>query len=229
MPKIEDLCNLKYLYSMFLSHLQSTRLSTFYNGRKRKALEVIRKSLESNSLSNNGLYSMSSLILSDVDLALSGFSRVLSVECGEDLSKIRLEILGNNEGRVSGLPGGNVIVPKGVSEITNILASRLPQGCVRLKHHVKSIDWSLLSRNPRLPDKITVDCISSTSGGLSSTPSRICHPDSQNTSNNLVSTSKIQINADFVVCTLPLGVLKSSHRKIFYPRLPDQKVSYNKE
>ena len=106
------------------SHLQSTRLSTFYNGRKRKALEAIRKSLESNNTSSNiGTSSSSSQILSDVDLALSGFSRVLSVECGEDLTKVRLEILGSNEGRTSGLPGGNVIVPHGVGELTNRLSN----------------------------------------------------------------------------------------------------------
>ena len=140
------------------SHLQSTRLSTFYNGRKRKALEAVRKSLESNSVSSNGGNISSSLILSDVELALSGFSRVLSVECGEDLSRVRLEILGSNEGRTSGLPGGNVIVPYGVGEITNRLTNLLPKGCVRLNHQVISVDWSLLSRNPQIPDKITVQC-----------------------------------------------------------------------
>merc|ERR1712223_530834 len=98
--------------------------------KKRNALEAIRKSIESNntSISNGNHSSSSSQTLSDVDLALSGFSRVLSVECGEDLTKVRLEILGSNEGRTSGLPGGNVIVPHGVGEITNRLSNLLPNG-----------------------------------------------------------------------------------------------------
>ena len=207
------------------SHLQSTRLSTFYNGRKRKALESIRKSLESSSVSSNGGNPATSLVLSDVDLALSGFSRVLSVECGEDLSKVRLEILGSNEGRASGLPGGNVVVPYGIGELTNKLTSFLPKGSVRLNHQVVSVDWSLLSRNPRIPDKVTIECNVGGSKHFSSISSHPPEINSQRISNNLVNNPKTVINADYVICTLPLGVLKATHRKMFYPRLPEQKVS----
>ena len=208
------------------SHLQSTRLSTFYNGRKRKALEAIRKSIETNntSISNGNHSSSSSQILSDVDLALSGFSRVLSVECGEDLTKVRLEILGSNEGKTSGLPGGNVIVPHGVGEITNRLSYSLPNGSIRLNHRVSSIDWSLLSRNPKLPDKITIECSVVKTKNFSSISSNSPCTNSQRGTKHLVNTSKVIINADYVICTLPLGVLKATHRKMFYPRLPQSKV-----
>ena len=149
---------------------------------------------------------------------------MLSVECGEDLSKVRLEILGSNEGRSSGLPGGNVIVPSGVGELTNRLANALPAGCVRLNHHVSSIDWSLLSRNTRLPDKVIIECHVGKTEKLSSITPRSTTNNSQHVSTKLVNSSKRTINADYVVYTLPLGVLKSSHRKMFYPRLPEQKV-----
>ena len=56
------------------------RLSTFYNGRKHKASEALRKSSEL------GAYPPS--VLSDVDMALSGLARVLAVETGDDLSKV---------------------------------------------------------------------------------------------------------------------------------------------
>ena len=211
---------------MIKSHLQSTRLSTFYNGRKRKALEAIRKSIESsNTSSNNGSHCSSSQILSDVDLALSGFSRVFSVECGEDLTKVRLEILGSNEGKTSGIPGGNVIVPYGVGEITNRLSNLLPNGSIRLNHRVTSIDWSLLSRNPRLPDKITIECSIGKAKAFSSIKSKTSSNGFEKGTNNLVNSTKVIINADYVICTLPLGVLKVSHRKMFYPRLPEPKVN----
>jgi hypothetical protein len=177
--------------------------------------------LESNSVSSNGSNPLSSLILSDVELALSGFSRVLSVECGADLSKVRLEILGSNEGQTSGLPGGNVIVPYGVGEITNRLTNLLPKGSVRLNHEVISVDWSLLSRNPRIPDKVTIEC---NVGGSKHFSSNHLKNNSVRTSSNLVNSSKILVNADYVIYTLPLGVLKATHRKMFYPRLPEQKV-----
>jgi len=159
-----------------------------------------------------------------VELALSGFSRVLSVECGEDLSKVRLEILGSNEGRTSGLPGGNVIVPYGVGEITNRLTNLLPKRSVRLNHQVISVDWSLLSRNPVIPDKVTIECNVGGSKHFSSTSSNHLKNNSSRTSSNLVNSTKIIVNADYVICTLPLGVLKATHRKMFYPRLPEQKV-----
>ncbi len=58
----------------------STRLSTFYNGRKHKATEALRKSSEI------GAYPPT--VLSDVDMALAGLGRVLAVESGDDLSKV---------------------------------------------------------------------------------------------------------------------------------------------
>ena len=150
---------------------------------------------------------------------------MLSVECGEDLTKVRLEILGSNEGKTSGIPGGNVIVPYGVGEITNRLSNLLPKGTIRLNHRVTSIDWSLLSRNPRLPDKITIECSAEKSKNFTSIKSKTSSNGFEKGTNNLVNSTKIIINADYVICTLPLGVLKVSHRKMFYPRLPEPKVN----
>ena len=144
-------------------------------------------------------------LLTEVDLALSGLARVFSVECGDDLAKIRLEMLGSNEGRTR-LPGGHVIVPAGVNKLGQKLSDLLPKRCIRLGHVVKHIDWSLLSRDPHLPDKITVECRKYDE--LTGSPS-----------------SSVIINADYVICTLPIGVLKSSHNHLFHPRLTSEKVS----
>ncbi len=74
----------------------STRLATFFNGRKHKSLETIRKSADFSDLPPN--------FLSDVEMAVSGLSRVLSVEAGDDIAKVRLEMFGSRvtlPGRVS--------------------------------------------------------------------------------------------------------------------------------
>ena len=165
--------------------LKSTRMSTFYNGRKRRALESLRKTPE--ACSDPGL-------LTEVELALSGLARVFSVESGDDLCKVRLEMVGAKEQ----LPGGHVMVPKGLSQLVAKLSETLPKDCIKLGHVVKAIDWSLLSRDPKLPDKVTVIC---KNPGLTTT-----------------------FNADYVICTIPIGVLKENHDEVFHPKLPSNKV-----
>ena len=166
----------------------STRLSTFYNGRKHKALESIRKS-ESNS----------SCTLVDVDMALAGLQRVLAVEAGDDLSRVRLEMFGS---RVQ-LPGGHVTFSQGAGSLIEAMKRCLPSDCARLSHEVTHIDWSLLSRDPRVPDKVAIECV--------------------------VASSKSRRDfrtyyADYVICTLPLGVLKHNYDQLFHPSLDEQKV-----
>ena len=67
-----------------------------------------------------------------------------------------------------------------------------------LDHKVQKVDWSLITRDPRIPDKVLVECI-------------------------VKGQTKV-LFADYVVCTLPLGYLKAHHDTIFYPRLDSRKV-----
>lgn len=61
------------------------------------------------------------------------------------------------------------------------------------------VDWSLISRNANTVDKVVIECV---------TPEG--HVE--------------EYDADFVICTLPLGVLKRFHQQIFYPGLGEDKV-----
>ena len=69
--------------------------------------------------------------------------------------QVRLEMFG---GRVT-LPGGHVPLAHGAESIVDRLRRLLPSGCVRLNHEVTHVDWSLLSRDPNLPDKVAVECV----------------------------------------------------------------------
>ena len=69
-------------------------------------------------------------------------------------------------------------------------------------HKVVRIDWSLITRNPRVPDKVLVECD--------------------------FKGHKKAFFTDFVICTLPLGYLKKHHESLFYPRLDSPKVRRKK-
>lgn len=69
-------------------------------------------------------------------------------------------------------------------------------------HKVIRIDWSLITRNPRVPDKVLVECD--------------------------FKGHKKAFFTDFVICTLPLGYLKKHHESLFYPRLDSPKVRRKK-
>ena len=69
-------------------------------------------------------------------------------------------------------------------------------------HKVVRIDWSLITRNPRVPDKVLVECD--------------------------FKGHKKAFFTDFVICTLPLGYLKKHHESLFYPRLDTPKVRRKK-
>ena len=98
-----------------------------------QALESLRKTPEASS---------DPALLTEVELALAGLARVFSVEAGDDLSKVRLQMIGARQT----LPGGHVPVtdPSGLGRLTDRLASDLGEGSLRLGHAVKHIDWSLL-------------------------------------------------------------------------------------
>lgn len=136
--------------------------------------------------------------LKQVETALSGFRNTLSILLGEDLEQIRLELTGSS----INLPGGNVLVPGGMVGILEALIRDLPKDSIRFGRKVTGIDWSFQSRNPLLLDKIHVECSIQTNMG-----------------------SKTEdYFADYVVSTLPLGVLRHQFSRLFHPALPSSKV-----
>ncbi len=102
-------------------------MSTFYNGRKKKALEGLFKKSDHVNVD----------IVAEVDLALNGLQRSLAIEAGDDLAKVRLEAFGITN---STLPGGSVGITKGAKNLVENLAKTLPQGSIKLGKVVKGFN-----------------------------------------------------------------------------------------
>ena len=96
--------------------------------------------------------------------------------------------------------------------MTDNLASELAPGSLRLGHVVKHIDWSLLGGRGGVGHQ-------GVGGGSAAVAGKIaveCHRKS--------TDSTVLFTADYVVCTLPIGVLKDCHQHLFFPKLPLEKV-----
>ena len=144
-------------------------------------------------------------LLTEVELALAGLARVFSVEAGDDLARVRLQMVGAR----CKLPGGHVPVPKGMGKMTDRLAAELAPGSLRLGHVVKHVDWSLLGGRSG-----TAAALSTAAAGKIAVE---CH--------RKTTDSTVLFTADYVVCTLPIGVLKDCHQHLFFPKLPMEKAS----
>lgn len=83
----------------------------------------------------------------------------------------------------------------GYIKLIDYLASFIPANLIKLNENVEKINWQLEN-----DDTIKV-----------------------NTYNNLDQKLN-DYNADYVVCTIPLGVLKTNHTKLFNPILPNALV-----
>ena len=75
---------------------------------------------------------------------------------------------------------------------------------VLLNRRVTMVDYSLLSRDPRIMDKVLVEVADTSSGR------RVME----------------DYYADHVICTIPLGALRKEHETMFYPPLPQEKVIF---
>ena len=73
-----------------------------------------------------------------------------------------------------------------------------------INRKVRVIDWSLVPRDPRLVNKLVVECEATKEGGSTTRPE--------------------EYYADFVISTLPVAVLKQCHDGMFYPGLDTEKV-----
>ena len=66
--------------------------------------------------------------VAEVDLALNGLQRALSVEAGDDLNRIKMEAFGTS----TILPGGTVSINQGASKLIEKLAQSLPETCLKM-------------------------------------------------------------------------------------------------
>ena len=92
-------------------------------------------------------------------------------------------------------PGRDLVLPGGLDGVAALLAGDLPAGAVKLRHEVRHIDYS------------------DGGGGVT------VEVDDVGTGNSY------RMEAEHVICTIPIGVLKRNHLRMFSPHLSPNKVS----
>ena len=100
-------------------------------------------------------------------------------------------------GSYTELPGGNITLPSGFSSLLKPLAKDIPPEKIIKGQPVDVVRWS-----------------PGVNGGRSSNVKKV----------EVVCDSGETYLADSVICTVPLGILKLKHLKMFQPSLPSSKV-----
>lgn len=127
-----------------------------------------------------------------------------------EMSEIDLLELGS----YTELQGGNITLPDGYSSILEPIRSQIPPECLLLGHPISKIDWERQCSGSN-DDKSDSD--------------RTVKEDETFTSNDVQANVEVtcengtKFYADSVICTIPLGVLKSHSKTMFHPPLPGYK------
>ncbi|KAH8326546.1 hypothetical protein KR067_010057 [Drosophila pandora] len=142
-------------------------------------------------------------------------------------------------GSYTELQGGNIVLPSGYSSILRPLGAQIPKQSILTKCPVKKIHWK---RKKTFTGLETVDENSEDENSddsertVTEVPTggaglREASVESNSSSNCDYAAGNVRVDcedgrvfhADHVVCTIPLGVLKKSHRTLFDPVLPQYK------
>ncbi|KAF2349057.1 Amine oxidase [Trinorchestia longiramus] len=111
-------------------------------------------------------------------------------------------------GSYTELPGGNISLPSGYTSILKPLAKDIPPEKILKGHPVSLVRWKSTTDSDRAAN---LDVSNSKSSSSQNTNLRI----------KISCENGKEFHCDSVICTLPLGVLKSSADKLFQPPLPD--------
>ncbi|XP_034661627.1 peroxisomal N(1)-acetyl-spermine/spermidine oxidase [Drosophila subobscura] len=142
-------------------------------------------------------------------------------------------------GSYTELQGGNIVLPSGYSSILQPLSGQIPQKSILTKCPVKRIHWKRKktftgletvdehSENEESDDsEKTVTEIPTAGGAL-----RGASVESNSSSNCDYAEGNVRVDCEdgrvfhaaHVICTIPLGVLKHTHKTLFDPELPQFK------
>ncbi|KAH8244627.1 hypothetical protein KR026_001852 [Drosophila bipectinata] len=142
-------------------------------------------------------------------------------------------------GSYTELQGGNIVLPSGYSSILRPLGAQIPRQSILTKCPVKKIHWKRKktftgletvdenSEDENSDDsERTVTEVPTVGAGL-----REASVESNSSSNCDYAAGNVRVDcedgrvfhAEHVICTIPLGVLKKSHRTLFDPVLPQYK------
>ncbi|XP_013098285.1 spermine oxidase [Stomoxys calcitrans] len=160
-----------------------------------------------------------------------------------DMNEVDLLELGS----YTELQGGNIVLPAGYSSILRPLTAHIPKEAIITKCPVKKIHWKrkkTLSgldtvdenddENDSDDSEKTVTEYPAASGLLGATAAHVSRegtPSSRGGSVEPDAEFPVRItcedgrvfNAEHVICTIPLGVLKEYHKELFDPELPQYK------
>ncbi|KAF4518404.1 hypothetical protein B566_EDAN002057 [Ephemera danica] len=117
-------------------------------------------------------------------------------------------------GSYTELQGGNIVLPKGYSSILTPVRSVIPDENILLEHEVQEIRWC---RQQDCGDD-TDDSDKTVTGSEDGAPKT-----AKNSAVEVICENGARFYCDRVICTLPLGVLKSKSKTLFYPELPPMK------
>ncbi|XP_017142205.1 spermine oxidase isoform X2 [Drosophila miranda] len=142
-------------------------------------------------------------------------------------------------GSYTELQGGNIVLPSGYSSILRPLSGQIPQKSILTKCPVKKIHWKRKktftgletvdehSENEDSDDsEKTVTEVPTAGGAL-----RGASVESNSSSNCDYPAGNVRVDCEdgrvfhaaHVICTIPLGVLKHTHKTLFDPELPQFK------
>ncbi|XP_062123688.1 peroxisomal N(1)-acetyl-spermine/spermidine oxidase isoform X2 [Drosophila sulfurigaster albostrigata] len=143
-------------------------------------------------------------------------------------------------GSYTELQGGNIVLPAGYSSILRPLSAQMPKGSILTKCPVKKIHWK---RKKTFTGLETVDEHSENEDSDDSEKTVTEVPTSATQRGASVESNASSSNCDYapegavrvdcengqifhaghVICTIPLGVLKHTHKTLFDPELPHYK------
>ncbi|XP_063909408.1 peroxisomal N(1)-acetyl-spermine/spermidine oxidase isoform X2 [Zophobas morio] len=140
--------------------------------------------------------------------------------CGcDDMREIDLLELGT----YTELQGGNITLPEGYSSILEPVTKAIPSENLLLQHPVNLICWNLNKRNSidngNDSDDSDRTVVEETTNSRESSCEKTNHQ--YNIEVNCDNGKKFQ--AEHLICTMPLGVLKEHIDTLFQPPLPDYK------
>ncbi|XP_058822988.1 peroxisomal N(1)-acetyl-spermine/spermidine oxidase [Topomyia yanbarensis] len=144
-------------------------------------------------------------------------------------------------GSYTELQGGNIVLPSGYSSILKPLCDTLPNDSIVLSCPVKTIHWKRKGRAPignnhtdtileEDEDEIDSDdsdkTVTEVPTGDNASTSDTCGISLKHCTSNvqIVCENGTIYEADHVICTIPLGVLKEHSQTMFSPSLPQYKL-----
>lgn len=126
-------------------------------------------------------------------------------------------------GSYTELQGGNIVLPQGYSSILHPVSKHIPAASIHLEHPVALIKWCHSNNNNNNNNNDNGDESDDSDRTVIEEPLTSSQEETRANVEVTCENGK-KFYADHVICTIPLGVLKSKAHSLFQPSLPDYKL-----